>query len=62
MAIIGLIRVMPQSNQRGIETPVPTLAGQQDLGPQSNQRGIETPHADAHAELDPAASIEPAWD
>ncbi len=32
----------PQSNQRGIETPLPTVSGVGRPRPQSNQRGIET--------------------
>ena len=52
----------PQSNQRGIETPVDLLESGRPPGPQSNQRGIETGDECADGLRAGGASIEPAWD
>ena len=43
---------MPQSNQRGIETPYAPQRGRAGRGPQSNQRGIETAFDPALQHLD----------
>jgi len=54
--------IQPQSNQRGIETPIHPRRKALLNSPQSNQRGIETKEVIAHERFDFFASIEPAWD
>ena len=56
------VRMMPQSNQRGIETIELPHRPFSSRMPQSNQRGIETSELECGSRLPPQASIEPAWD
>ena len=61
--LIGGERVLPQSNQRGIETRSRMAEiVRKNNRPQSNQRGIETRDIRERGRGARRASIEPAWD
>jgi len=54
--------LVPQSNQRGIETVSFCPIWSRVSRPQSNQRGIETAERSEITIKVDGASIEPAWD
>ncbi len=62
MTPMGAISMVPQSNQRGIETPGTGADPGGDAGLNRTSVGLKLQRITRFDSRDPRASIEPAWD